>query len=335
MALSWASWLPVLRPFLSESLVDSEALHRLQTLTQHLPMEGLGVIEVRLAADSDAVDFSIRLTQPDQADGLPEQIISPHLRDFLSRGWRELGCPKPISSVWLEFDLGRASDALPAPIVCTRFEDPVDSDWLIDSLFPAIHEAPLTRDQKRLLRCCVAEAKEPGKVLYAFSLLPRSTDAVRLELYGLNPIAMGAYLGRTTPLMAKRQMAELAPLIEDCDRYHLSFDIGNEILPRLGVECGFLRLPDQEPRWAGLLDRLVTRGLCLPEKREAVLRWSGYDSLWTAPQRWPEGDEGLGGYCVRCLSHVKLVSWPGRQPEAKAYLLFQHFQRSTLPILSA
>ncbi len=56
------------------------------------------------------------------------------------------------------------------------------------------------------------------------------------------------------------------------------------------------------------------------EKREAALAWPGWDSFWTAPDRWPVEAVGAEGYCVRYLSHVKVVCRPDREPEAKVYL---------------
>ena len=59
------------------------------------------------------------------------------------------------------------------------------------------------------------------------------------------------------------------------------------MLPRVGMEGSFSRLPRREPRWRELLDRLVARGLCPPEKRDALLAWPGYDTFWSASGAWP------------------------------------------------
>lgn len=331
MSLSCDSWIPVIRPHLSSILADGEALRRLRNVTRYSPADGLGVIEVRLAdacpPAPPALDFSLRLAAPEQAQELARHLFPPHLREFLLRGWRELGHPAPIPSVWLEFDLHRAPLALPEPVVCARLHGSWDAEWLFGRLLPALHGRPLKASQNRWLRRSIAELPAAGTVLYAFSLAARPGNAVRLEIYGLEPAAMIAYLGRWAPAAAGRQIAEIAPLVDRCDRYHLSFDVAGDLSPRLGVECGFERLPHREPGWSNLLDRLVAAGLCSAAKRDAVLAWPGTDTPWTAAARWPQEAMGLGGYCVRSLSHVKLVSTPGRPPEAKAYLIFQHLQR--------
>ncbi len=239
----------------------------------------------------------------------------------------------PVSSIWLELDLPgdpveRRAEPLPEPLVCAKLHGGPKVEWVVDVLLPRLHGRPLSPAQRRTLRRCLAEIQPPGRLLYVFSLLPRPGGAVRVELLGLDPPAMAGYLERIGPPGAARRVADLGRLISDGERYHLSFDIAEEIAPRIGVECSFERLPHREPRWRQLFDRLVASGLCAPAKRDAVLAWPGVDSLRTAAARWPEHAVGLGGHCVRCLSHVKLVSLPDRPPEAKAYLLFQHLRRS-------
>ena len=46
------------------------------------------------------------------------------------------------------------------------------------------------------------------------------------------------------------------------------------------------------------------------------------------PERWPAKPRPAAGYCVRRLSHVKVVCRPDREPEAKVYLMFGPLVRS-------
>jgi hypothetical protein len=236
------------------------------------------------------------------------------LRSFLAR-WSE-GEFDRVPTVWLEFDLDRA----PSPISCAKLDGELEPAWLLDVLFPALHGGPLTPPQRNLAQRCLAEIPTPGVLLYAFSLRPRGTDQVRLEILGLDPPAMAGYLETVAPSLV-REFGGIAPLFDGVERLHLSLDIGEEISPRFGVEGSFPRLPHHEPRWGELFARLEERGLSDPAKREAVLAWPGHDSFWTAPRHWPVAEAGGGGYCVRSLSHVKVVGQAGRPPEAKAYLL--------------
>lgn len=130
-----------------------------------------------------------------------------------------------------------------------------------------------------------------------------------------------SYLKRVAP-GAVPWVQGAADLFEGVERIHLSLDVGEEVLPRIGIEGSLPRLPGREPRWGELFERLVSRGLCPPGKRDAALAWQGSETFWTSPAAWPVEAVGAGGFCFRKLSHVKVVCRPGQEPEAKAYLLF-------------
>lgn len=292
-------------------------------MARYLPGDCLSVIEVRLRGALEIVDLSVRLTHPSQAFRLQEHLEPRHLRRLLSHGWKGIGHPSLVSSFWLEFDLDREPRGLPVPTVAARFREQVDSRWLVDTLLPALHGGSLDPAQRRWVRRSVDGLPAGTRLLYAFSLLSRPGADVRLELFTHDSKTSLDYLAQVAPMETVRRVADLVPLLEDADRYHLSFDVGTSISPRIGLECGFARLPHREPRWSALFDRLMAAGLCSAEQRGAVFDWPGYDTLRTAARVWPEEEEALSRYCVRCLSHVKIVSRPDREPEVKVYLLFQ------------
>jgi hypothetical protein len=204
-------------------------------------------------------------------------------------------------------------------------------DGIVESLLPSLHGRPLSEAQSRLVRRCHGEIPEESCLLYVFSLLSRPGSPVRMEIFGLDPAGALAYLHRVAPHAAP-PLTEIAPLFEGIDRPHLSFDLGTEILPRVGLEGSFAR--QREPRWADLFARLVARGLCTTAERDAILAWPGYDTFWTATADWPlerAGIGGMSGFCVRALSHVKVVAQPGRPPEAKVYLLASYRAAASSP----
>jgi hypothetical protein len=252
---------------------------------------------------------------------MAEQPLPSHLQRFLTQ-WAEPGeAFSGIPCVWLEFDLDRPGESLPTPSVCARLTQGVDLNWIIESLLPALHGERLGNAQRRLIQSCCDEIPEDGSLLYVFSLLSRPGRLIRLEIFGLDPAAALAYLGRLAP-HAVPPLAEIAPLFEGIDRPHLSFDIGEEILPRIGLEGSFAS--QRDPRWTELLTRLTARDLCSSAEQEAILAWPGYYTFWTAPVDWPIAQAGVQGFCVRSLSHVKVVSQPERAPEAKVYLLLSY-----------
>ncbi|HEY0510330.1 MAG TPA: hypothetical protein VGH73_00400 [Thermoanaerobaculia bacterium] len=313
---------------MAESLVAPPALDRILPLARQLPGDALAALEARLAPEEGAVDLSLRLTRSPQALELAERFGLHHLRPLLLR-WAEEGEASPVGSLvetlWLEFDLGGPTPA-PRPVVCAGLRGRAEPGWIAGSLLPGLHGEPLSGRQRTLVEACCAAIPEKARLLYAFSLGARGAGEVRLEILGLDPQGVREYMEQTAP-HAAGPLAAVLPLFEGVERLHLSLDIGERISPRVGVEGSFRRLPHREPRWRQLFDLLVARGLCSPEKRDAVFVWPGHDSFWTAPEAWPAGAARLNLFCVRSLSHVKLVCSPGREPEAKVYLLFTPFER--------
>ena len=328
MPLTSADWLKVLEPRLTAPLFDPETVERLLRLAGAFPGECQGTLEVRLAPGVAPVDLSLRLRTVDEARAMAARLPSSS-RTFLLR-WAEAGGPlAPVRSVWLELDLDRMpAEEAPAPVVCTKLPRDADPGWVTDTLLPALQDGPLAAGQRARILSCLDALPPSASLLYVFSLRARGSDAVRLEIFGLEPVEMLSYLGGVSPEMVPA-VAKAAPLFEGVERLHLSLDVTAEILPRIGIEGSFPRQPSREPRWHAFFERLVQAGVCSPEKREAVLAWPGYDTFWTSPERWPVADLGPRGACLRTLSHVKVVCRPDRELEAKAYLTFGPPERSS------
>lgn len=274
-----------------------------------------------MSAQAGPIDLSLRAKERGDALRLAQRPLPSQARSFLTRWAGADAFLSPVHSIWLEFDLDREPEDLPAPLVCAKLFPDADPAWLTDTLFPALQGKPLASGQRQLVRRCHETIPEPAYLLYAFSLLARGSDAVRLEILGLDPAGILSYLREAAP-GALPWVEDAAGLFEGVERIHLSLDLGEEVLPRIGIEGSFSRLPAREPRWGELFERLVSRGLCDPAKRDAALAWQGSESFWTAPSAWPVEAAGAGGFCFRKLSHVKAVCRPGQEPEAKAYLLF-------------
>jgi hypothetical protein len=315
--LTCAHWLAVLEPRLTQPLFDSGAVERLRAIAGALPGECQGVLEARLAAAASPVDLSLRLLTAAQGRDVAERLPPSPASNFLSL-WLE-----PVRSVWLEFDLDQPlpADRLPVPIVCAKLPREIDPNWLTGTLLPALNgQAPSTKQHDLILDCLKAMPPS-ASLLYVFILRSRGSNAVRLEIFGMEPTEILSYLQSVAPSSVSRT-AEVIPLFEDVERLHLSLDMGTEISPRIGIEGSYPRQPPREPRWESLFVRLVESGLCSTGKRDAALAWPGYDTFWTAPERWPVAEARIRGGCARSLSHVKVVCHPDREPEAKVYLTF-------------
>ena len=149
----------------------------------------------------------------------------------------------------------------------------------------------------------------PAYLLYAFSLLARGSDAVRLEIFGLDPAGILSYLREVAP-GALPWVEGAAGLFEGVERIHLSLDLGEEILPRIGIEGSFSRLPGREPRWGRAVRTAGEPGPV--RSRETGCRPGlGGSELLDRPGAWPVEAIGPGGFCFRKPSHVKVVCRPG------------------------
>jgi hypothetical protein len=319
--LTSADWLEVLEPCWTLPLFAPEAIGRLRRLAATLPGECQGTLEARLAPGATPVDLSLRLRTASEARALAARLpVAGSFVPFWSAGEGPLAL---VRSVWLEWDLERepGRGIPPAPVVCAKLPKDIDPGWLLGTLLPALQGFSPPAGQLARILSCLDALPPPATLLYVFSLRARGSDAIRLEIFGLEPAGILAYLRGVAPGEVSR-VEEVAALFEGVERLHLSFDVGDEVLPRIGIEGSFPRQPPREPRWRGLFDRLVQSGLCAPEKRDAALAWPGYDTFWNAADRWPVAALGSRGVCLRTLSHIKVVCAPDREPEAKVYLVF-------------
>lgn len=327
MPLTCAHWLSVLEPQLVPPLFNSEAVGHFRALSRVLPGECQSVLEVRLAPGGAPIDLSLRLLTASQARGMAERLPPSPGKNFLLLWSEPEGPLDSVPSVWLEFDLDRGLPDFLDPVVCAKLPGRIDPHWLFGALLPALLESSPPARQRDQILSCLRALPPSASLLYLFNLRARGSDAVRLEIFGMGTPQILDYLRRVAPERVPETFKAVS-LLEGADRLHLSFDVTDEVLPRIGIEGSFSRQPPREPRWKNLFSKLVAGGLCSPGKRDAALAWPGYDSFWTAPNRWPVAETGTRGFCIRALSHLKVVCLPGQEPEAKAYLTFGPLERS-------
>lgn len=306
-------WLRLVESHWTEPLFSRQATVRLHEVASLLPGDCLSILETRLTPAGGPVDVSLRFFER-------QARRWTHLAPPLA-AWCGGALPR-VPSVWLEYDLDRDLEGLPLPVVSARLPAGIDPGGVADAVLPALHAEPLRAVQRALVLACCQAMPPSARLLYAFSLRGRGSDDVRLEI-GLDPDCAAPYVRAVAPGHEER-VGRLAELLRPVERFHLSFDVGDELRPRFGLEGSFARQPAREPGWTELFDRLGSRGLCTDAQRRAVFAWPGSDSLWTAPDAWPVAAVGARGHFVRSLSHVKLVAQPDRELEAKVYLALAH-----------
>jgi hypothetical protein len=350
VSLTVADWLPGIRPHLAQGLLDDRGLQRVERVARHLPGACLSALEIPLppstATTTEAgADLSVRIRCPSEALELASRLPPGPSRDFLERWSESEPWRDRAPEVWLELDLVGApeppAEALPPPLVCARLAPGVEAPWLVEELLPGLHGSrSLPKSQRSAALAALSALPSSARPLYAFSLRSRrsgfsapSRVPIRLEIYGLEAGQVTPYLTRVAgPKRAaglSAQMSGLLPLVRLADRNHLSFDLAPDLQPRIGIELSFRGLPGREAGWSMLLDRVLemvgTEEAAREGLRRAVRVWPGWSSFWTDPDTWPAA--AGAGYCVRSLSHFKVVTWPDRKPWAKVYLLFGPWRR--------
>lgn len=346
MSLTVADWLPGIRPHLAEGLLAAEGFERVARIAPHLPGTCLTSLEILLpqTGEPQGADLSVRIQRPAEARAMAKRVPEPRIQTFLVDWSERTSLRRQAPEVWLEFDLlahrEPVKETLPAPVVCARLAAEADRGWVVDELLPALHgDRALPELQRRATLVALEALPTRARLLYVFSLRSRCPDLtvepapIRLEISGLRAEAFVPYLARVaTPATATAraaQVRDLLPLVQAVDRNHLSFDLAPDLQPRIGVELSFRGLPGREPGWSSLFDRLQglsgTGGVAAKGIQRAVWAWPGWSSFWTDPETWPAA--AGAAYCVRSLSHFKVVTRPERPPQAKVYLLFGPWRR--------
>lgn len=238
----------------------------------------------------------------------------------LARRWTEPGLlGEAMSELWIEVDRGLTPSVFATFRKGSSLEAAQETVALLSAAEPP---AVLTRVAAA---CC-----PPARLSHVGLMLGRPVQALRLHVSSVPLGEMAAFLSQAGWPGDVDRVTELAQLLL-CygDAVVLCLDVlGNELLPRIGLECFFFLKRGVDPRWEPLMSRLVSLGLAKPAKAEALLSWPGVAYPATAP--WPDSlivrslqqPADTFGVVERRLSHVKLT-WDGGV-SAKAYFGFGH-----------
>jgi hypothetical protein len=152
------------------------------------------------------------------------------------------------------------------------------------------------------LELCFRALHGQARVLHVAVMLGREAQSVRLSTW-IGESQSVAHLEALGLRDAAEPLERLLTVLPVRPRHlQIDFDIGPPVGSRIGLGCR----PEGLDEWRELLDRLVRRDLCDPDKAAALLCW-------------PEGSD-RGAACVRReLSHVKLGCEPGGRIEVKCY----------------
>jgi len=254
---------------------------------------------------------------------------------------------KQVKCFWLEFDMPESNPELIIPSVFfgpEKISQDSSKDlrnqfsWLVNVALPLLRGKPISKEVKRQILNCIKKIPKGASLFQVGTMLSRLTNDVRLYINKIPPRDIISYLNALGWSDKKNTFQTLIEDMEQrADRFVLSFDVTSDgIGPRIGLECSFEENRYQEEtRWEDLFEYLVQKGMCLPQKRDALLLYPGVEH----PNDFSGGvmrpfasvsqyfDDIFSGSLVRYISHVKVVYLPGRPLEAKAYPAVRLFEQ--------
>ncbi|MCA9051325.1 MAG: hypothetical protein KDA89_21455 [Planctomycetaceae bacterium] len=326
--------LSVLEPHIAETLIPAKRFGDIRRCVGELPtalMTEFG-FECRLSPGDHPSDFQFSVSAGSDghamlADGHPD--ISGSETGRCCSGWEQV---RRFASAWSHMDpeqvpciiLGMDCDAPDGRnrglLFHLRTEKRTADE--IQELLPIATGHLLPKRMRQNLQRCLSHAL-PTFVGFMFG---RSTDALRLT-QRLTISETLPYLDSISWTGNRRQVARLLEIISGWTTHiALSLNVGAVVEPYLGLELlNWTKPAAPHSVWQNCLQTLTGRGLCTPEKHDALLHWRGISRLEHSPSSaaFADGDQrdpDMLHLHVRNLSHLKLICRPHSGLEAKVYL---------------
>jgi hypothetical protein len=353
---SFTDYLKIVKPDVAPQLISPDNWDNINNLAQVLPRAiasffgfecHLGVKEAHadLLICADAAEAGRKILASDNysitlPSFLMEHPVWRNIRDF-SINWNTDTSPmyEKVRNVWLEFDINGIPNTIPVPS-CFFGPEPIYSaksdnlhsyEWVARALKLLTGRILSDKVKHQLFNCFDLLPKE-AYVFQIGVMLARKSDLVRICIRNISPEEILEYLSQ---INWQGCVSELKPILTRLsslvDRIDLDIDVGEVILPKIGWECYLSRQPKWEPRWQLFLNYLVEIGLCIPQKRDALLAYPGCLRERSHPELWPSSLLKLSNFLgseyervfFRGLHHIKVVYQP-QKLEAKAYLYASH-----------
>ncbi|NJN68432.1 MAG: hypothetical protein HC884_17815 [Chloroflexaceae bacterium] len=360
-----SDYLQTLFPYVPEALVSRQCLEQMHAIGELLPgaLTDFFGFECRLGTPDQTADFLLCVEVVDRqrevlaglrpgidlSPTLLEHPVWQQIRNF-SLTWADPASVlhEKALNVWLEFDMAELEGsrlALPVPSaflgsrhICNTAtpNEAHQHTWITRTALPLLTGQHLPEPVENRLIEAIQRLPAGPHIFQLGAMVARKPPFVRICITRMDPQQVPPYLeaigwpGTTDEL--GRLVEELDGLV---DRIDVDLDISEQISPRVGLECSFdpKQSPEYEPRWYPFLAYLVEKSLCTSDKRDALLRYSGFAHEQSDPDRWPaalrKASKLMGSQFLsiitRGLNHVKIVYQSGRPLEAKAYLYVNHF----------
>jgi hypothetical protein len=345
--------LALIAPHLPHQLVSPQVFSHIKSLACWLPNAMSSYyLECRLADDKTQVDFLTCATafhagreilsgqgSPALPAALLENPLWRRIRDFYTH-WADPTSPlyEQVPLTWLEFDhvdcpplgipLPCFSFCLDREYVWWKYAQPRRVNHLsagtyrqvAEMAFSLLRGHPLSPQAAQNLFACFDLLPAGGQIIHLSAMLTRHPPS--LKVYGSLPkehfceyLTRIGWPGELAAIKTFLSEFYTAATADDTVFFDLTLD--NAVASKLGIAFSQQQIeqfPRKDPGRRALLDHCVERGLCTPEKREALCSWPGSfrgtfrgHSRPTRFQKWLD---------------IKIVYQPHHPLEAKGYLGF-------------
>lgn len=355
-----SDYLAILAPHIPEQLISQKSINNIKHIAQVIP-SGITTFfgfECQLGIQNPQADFLICvdasesgrriLAEDDYIIKLPDFLMQHHIwnriYDF-SKSWNNQTSPlyEKVNNIWLEFDVDDTHPDIPVPSCFfgpeliyapeqTYSNTPVQlypHRWISQIALKLLLKQDLPSAIEHQLFKCFNLLPKNAYVFQIGVMLARKSDAVRICIRNISPQQILNYLEQLNwPGAIDKLRIFLNELSTLVTRIDLDLDVGESISPKIGLECYFEKQPNQEPKWYLFLDYLVATGLCIPEKRDALLEYPGYIRENSHQDVFPSNMLKLSSLMgpqyewvfLRGLHHVKVVFQSSTPLQSKAYL---------------
>lgn len=281
MDCTMADYLKVVTPYLQSDLVSPDVLLDIRSLAGILPPFSLAFFECRLGSGKSRVDFQVNLSR--FIPTLPEMLLKHHTWQTFRKIYQEWTGEKSflhqkVRNIWLEFDVdGEPSQVPISCIFLTLNQENIRKHQDLIQIVSSLLNYPISSQIESNIQLSIDSLTAKSHISHVGIMLSRFVQEVRINVNEIAPDQVLYYLvkmGWTEP--TNTLQSYISNLSDFVDGICLSFDIGENILPRIGLECFLVKQPKNEPRWQLFLDYLVKKGLCTPAKQNALLTWPGF-----------------------------------------------------------
>ncbi|HLZ61376.1 MAG TPA: hypothetical protein VKR06_30890 [Ktedonosporobacter sp.] len=324
--LTLTDYTRTIQPHIPPGVISHEAFERVFTLTSHFPADLANrIFDFEIYLGKNQSDLALHFAATSESRRQLGQVSA-----FDDVAWEKIGrfsqlwcesmslVQQHTDHVWLAFDLDQPVPEIPVPgfFYCAvssqrQEDDPASIIRFLASIFR--DPAYIACLDDNLTRCLHSIPRHARINQVGFGLL-RNHDAIRLQVIGITPQEIPAYLKAVGWAYSTAPLQSVIQHISSLDIVALVIDVSASIYPKIGLEC-FLNRHDV--RWQTLLDHLVKQGLCLPDKRDFLAPYPATKVCQLGEQL---------SLTRQGLSHIKISYHPEQtttQLEAKAYLAHQ------------